>query len=180
MPEEKVVYKEAIQNILDANRARLGPRIRDRLRSEAGIEEGALKPSYGVPTHDAVVKILAQELHPGQPLDTALYEVGRAMLNNYGKGVVGRTLFSLIRMVGPMRMIKRIPGYYRMTNNYAEVTIDVTGPTSYELEHNDVGAIPHFWRGTMQGSGDVIGLAGHAVDLLRYDGQRARFKISWT
>ena len=83
MPEEKVVYKDAIKNLLDAFRARIGPRVRERMRAEAGVDENELKPSYRLAMHDAVVKILAEELYPGRPLDEATYEVGRAMLDNY-------------------------------------------------------------------------------------------------
>jgi uncharacterized protein (TIGR02265 family) len=179
MPDDKVVYKEAITNLLEANRARLGPKIRERLRAEAGVDEAALKPSYPIPTHDKVVKILGEELHPGRPQDEQDYEIGRSMMNNYGRGVLGRALFSVIRLVGPMRMMKRVPEYYRMTNNYADVKIDIQTPTMYVLDHNEVGTVPHYWRGTMQGSGEVIGLAGHAVDLLEYDGHRAKFRVSW-
>src|SRR5687767_9369501 len=125
MPDEKVVYKDAVTNLLDAFRARIGPRIRERLRVEAGIEETALKPRYPLELHDAAVKILSEELFPGRPFDEATYEVGRGMLSHYGRGVLGRALFSLIRLVGPMRMLKRVPEYYKMSNNYADVKIEV-------------------------------------------------------
>jgi len=180
MPDEKVVYKEAVTNILDAFRARVGPKIRERLRAEAGIDEGALKPRYPLAAHDAMVKILSEELFPGRPFDEATYEVGRAMLNHYGRSVLGRAIFSIIRLVGPMRMLKRTPDYYKMNNNFADVKVEAVGEKSYIVDHNEVGAVPHYWRGTMQGSGEVIGLPGHAVDLLDYDGHRARFKIRWS
>ncbi len=178
--DDKVVYKEGITNILAAFRSRVGPKIRERLRAELGIDEQALKPSYPLATHDAMVKLLGQELFTGQPLDTATYEVGRAMLNHFGRGVLGRAIFSIIRLVGPMRMLKRTPDYYKQNNNYADVKIEVLGEKSYVVDHNEVGAVPHYWRGTMQGSGEVIGLAGHAVDLLEYDGHRAKFRVRWS
>jgi uncharacterized protein (TIGR02265 family) len=177
--EEKLIYREGITNLLDSVRARLGPKVRERLRVEAGIDESALKPSYPLGAHDSAVKVLAEELYPGKPMDDATYEVGRGLMANYGRGVLGRALFSLIRLIGPMRMLKRVPQYFRQTNNYADVKIDVVGPTAYELAHNEVGAWPHFLRGSMQGSGEVIGLDGHAVELLAYDGHAGRFRVSW-
>ncbi len=180
MPDEKVVYKDAITNILDANKGRLTPRIRERMKAEAGVDDAALKPTYPIPAHDLVVKILGQELFPGRTPDDATYEVGRAMLNSYGRGVLGKALFSLIRLMGPMRILKRVPEYYKMSNNYADVKIEIIDQKSYVLDHNEVGSVPHFWRGAMQGSGEVIGLAGHAVELLSYDGARARFRVSWS
>ena len=180
MPDEKVVYKEGITNFLEAFRPRLGPRIRERLRSEAGVDESTLKPRYPLASHDAVVKILAEELHPGTPYDSATYDVGRALLNHYGRSVLGRAIFSIIRLVGPMRMLKRTPDYYKLTNNYADVKLEVLTEKSYVVDHNEVGAVPHFMRGTLQGSGEVIGLPGHAVELIDYDGHRGRYKVSWS
>ncbi|MBK7861073.1 MAG: DUF2378 family protein [Archangiaceae bacterium] len=180
MADEKLHNRDAVINMLEANRARLGPRIRERLRNEAGIDEAALKPNYSLAEHDAMVKVFAEELYPGRPLEEATFEVGRSLLANYGRGVLGRALFSVIRLVGPIRILKRVPEYYRMTNNFAEVTISVTGPKSYDLEHNEIGGYPHYMRGSMQGSGELIGLTGYSVELLEYDGHRGRFRVSWS
>lgn len=179
MPDERVVYKDSITNLLDAHRPRFTHRIRERLRVEAGIDEAALKASYSILTHDLLVKILAEELHPGLSFDESTYEVGRELSKSYGRGILGKALYSLIRMIGPMRTLKRTPEYFRMSNNYADVKIEVTGKTSYILDHNEVGIVPHYWRGTMQGAGEAMGLTAHSVELLSYDGARARFHVRW-
>jgi uncharacterized protein (TIGR02265 family) len=84
-----------------------------------------------------------------------------------------------VRLLGPMRFVKRIPTLFRQTNNYAEVRVSVTGPTSYEIDHNEVGAYPHYFRGVMQGTGEVVGLHGHGCELLSYDGHRGRYRVWW-
>ncbi len=173
------VYKESISNILSAVEKRLSPKILERLKKDAGIEPAALKPAYPLKTQDAMIKVLAEELYPGKHPDVATYELGTTLMARYSENVLGRAMFSVIRLLGPMRVLKRVPDFFKQGNIYVNVSLNVTGPSSYELDHNEVGRWPHFTRGSMASSGTVIGLKDHAVELLSYDGHRAKYRVSW-
>lgn len=179
MSVEPLVYKDTIQNILTVVEGKLSPRIVERLQREALIDVNALAASYPLKAHDAMVKVLSEELYPTKSIDEATYELGMSMMGRYGDSLLGKALFAVIRMLGPMKVLKRVPEYFKQGNNYADVKIEVTGPSSYILDHNEVGAWPHYVRGSMHGSGKVIGLKGHAVELLSYDGHRATLRVSW-
>jgi uncharacterized protein (TIGR02265 family) len=176
---DNVVYKEAITSTLDAVRSQLTPRIRERLKAEAGFNIDAMSPTYPLTVLDETIRVLSEEFFGGRAPDEATYELGRVALKRYGEGTLGKALFPLVRMLGPMRFLKRLPSLFRQTNNYADVKVEVLSPTSYELDHNEVGRYPHYMRGVMQSAGEVIGLKGHACDLLSYDGHRARYRMRW-
>jgi len=175
---EPVVYKDAVFSIVDGFRKELTPRIRERLLKEAGVDEAAPKPSYPPSAQDATIKVFSEELFGKLSPDEATFELGRAAMKRYGDGPT-KALFPLVRMLGPMKFLKRMPAMFRQTNNFAEVTADVTGPTSYELEHSHAGAYPNYLRGVLQGSGEIIGLKRYTCTVLKYDGQRARYRITW-
>lgn len=177
--QEKVIYREGISATVNAVRAMLPAGFLERLRTEAGYDHDGAQKQFPIATFDAVVKLLAAQLYPAQGLDDALYELGRTAMTRYGDGAIGKTLFPLIRLLGPVRVLKRIPPLFRATNNFAVVTLEVTGKTSYECEHNEVGSVPHYYRGVMQGAAELLRLPHHQTALLTYDGHRARYRLSW-
>ena len=171
---EKRVYKDGITPTLDGVRARLHPALHERLRAEAGFDEARPSKDYPLATFDAVVKLLAAELFEG---DEA--RLGVAVLERYQHSLLGKAIFPLIRLIGPMRFLKRVPFAFRQVNNFAEVTVQVTSARSCVIEHNEVGAIPQYFRGVLQTAGDLLCLPAFRCELLDYDGHRARFGISW-
>lgn len=176
---EKVVFREGITSTIDTVRGRLTPRALERLKAEAGFDENERKPSYPLAALDATIKVLAEEFFRAPTLEQSTFELGRAAMKRYGESTLGGAMFSLVRMLGPMRFLKRMPATFRQMNNYAEATLEVTGPTRYELDHNEVGAYPHYMRGIFQGAGELMGLKGHVSELLSYDGHRARYRVHW-
>ncbi len=177
---ERLVYREGIATVLDAVRPRLNPRIVSRLQAEAGIDAAASRPSYPQASLDALTRILAEELYRGLPVDEATFQLGVACLKHYEHTLLGKALFPVVRLLGPLRVAKRLPGIFRQTNNYADVKVEVTSDRSWELDHNEVGAYPHMIRGNMHGAGELLGWKNHKCELLSYDGHRARYRMSWT
>ena len=143
MGAEPLVYTDTIKNILTAVEGKVSPRIVERLQREAGVDVKALAASYPLRAHDAMVKVLAEELYPTKSIDEATHELGVSLMARYGDSLLGKALFAVIRMLGPMKVLKRVPEYFKQGNNYADVKIEVTGPSSYVLDHNEVGAWPH-------------------------------------
>lgn len=176
--EQKLVYKEGITSTVDAVRSRLTAKVRERLEAEAGFDDAALEPTYSISALDSVVKILAQEFFTGTP-EQQQFDLGVVAMKRYGESALGKALFPLIRLLGPMKFLKRTAALFRQTNNYADVKVEVTGPTSYVLDHNEVGSIPEYFRGVLEASGTMIGLKNYRCALLEYDGHRARYRISW-
>jgi uncharacterized protein (TIGR02265 family) len=176
---EKLVHLDALASTIDPFRAQLTPRIRDRLKTEAGFDDSATSATYPMAALDGTIRVISEEFFKGLKPDQATYELGRATLKRYGEGALGKALFGIVRLLGPMKFIKRMPALFRQTNNYADVKIEVKGPTSYEIDHNEVGAYPHYLRGVMQGCADLIGLKGHRAELLSYDGHRGRYLCHW-
>ncbi len=176
---DKIVYRDGIVTTIDTVRARLSPRTWQRLASEAGVDEKVSRPSYPFETLNAVIRVLAEELFPGRSIDDATFELGLLSLKTYGHTVMGSALFAIIRLLGPLRIVKRLPTTFRQFNNYADVKIEITSDKSWELDHNEVGLYPHMIRGNMQAAGELFGWHGLHVELLSYDGHRARYRVSW-
>src|SRR5262245_4320575 len=136
---EKLVYRDGITPTLEGVRARLSPKLHERMRVEAGFDEGSARREYPLATFDAIVKLLATELFQG---DEA--RLGVAVLERYQHSMLGKAIFPLIRLIGPMRFLKRIPAAFRQVNNYADVKVEVTGAKSCVIDHNEVGQVPQY------------------------------------
>lgn len=177
--EEKRVYPEGISPTVDGVRPRLTPAIIARLRTEAGWDEAVKRREYPQATFDGVVKILGAELY-GADADVATFKLGQQVMLRYKDSTLGKAIFPVIRFLGPMRFLKRMPPMFRQVNNYADVKVDVVGPSAFLMDHNEVGEVPHYFRGIMQGSAEVLSLPGARCELLEYDGHRGRYRVSWS
>ena len=176
--QEKLVYRDGIAPTVDGVRPRLTPQLLARLKTEAGYDDAVAARSYPQAAFDGVVKIIAAELYGADP-DEATFQLGLQVMMRYRDSVAGKAIFPVIRFLGPMRFLKRIPSFFRLVNNYADVKVDVTGKSTFLMEHNEVGEVPHYFRGVMQGSAAVVGLGRPACELLEYDGHRGKYRVSW-
>lgn len=177
--EEKVVYRTGIESTIDSASGRLTPRILERLKAEAGYDPAVKRDRYPMRTLDQMVHVLAAELFPAKSPEEAVFELGFLAIGRYHDSLLGKALFPAIRLLGPMRFLKRLPLLFRAVNNYAEVKVDVEGKTVFVMEHNEVGTAPHYFRELMQAAVSVVGLNEPRCELLSYDGHMGRYRVSW-
>ncbi|MBL8958175.1 MAG: DUF2378 family protein [Myxococcaceae bacterium] len=173
-----VVYRDGIAPTVEGVRSRLTPQLYERMRTEAGYDDAVAKREYPQSAFDGVVKIIAAELF-GNDLDEGTFQLGLQVMMRYRDSVVGKAIFPIIRFFGPMRFLKRVPSFFRQVNNYAEVKVVVENKSTFTMEHNEVGSVPHYFRGVMHGSAAVVGLQQPKCELLAYDGHRGTYRISW-
>lgn len=175
------MYREGIVSTIDAIRdTRLTPALREKLKTEAGYDDDKKLPTYPISALDRTVQLLAADSFPFLPPDEAQFRFGLLAMRRYGESTLGKALFPLVRLLGPMKFLKRMPQLFRQTNNYADVKVEVLSPTSYQFDHNEVSAIPHYFRGVMEASGAMIGLKDYHCTLVEYDGHHARYRIDWS
>jgi uncharacterized protein (TIGR02265 family) len=174
MALEQVVFDETLENLLRAYRKRLTPALTDRLKAIGVDPTAKLKPQYPRAVHDHIVKLLADEYHPGKSTDAATYEVGADAIRVLDQSVLSRTLIRVLRLLPHSQALKRLPTVFRTGNNYLDVKVNQTAPLAYELDMNEAGAWPHYWLGLMHTANvNLFGYKRAIIALRSYDGHRA-------
>lgn len=180
MADEFLVFEQTVEALLRAAEGRLGAAGKERLRA-AGLDvERKLKPSYPFHAWMEFIRIVAEELYPGEPLEEAARKVGEAYVAGFRQTMLGRGVLSMLRVLGPRRTVHRATQTFRAGNNYTESRLRELGPTHMELWMNEVGPLPTFTAGIIRAGLLAAGAQEVEVKLAAHDGHAATYRIRWS
>jgi uncharacterized protein (TIGR02265 family) len=181
MADELLVFEQTIEALFHrALNGRLTPRCKTRLR-EAGLDvEQKPRPAYTLTAWMTFLRITAEELHPGEPLEQAAFKLGQVYMEGFRETMLGRAVLSLLRVLGPRRALGRAAQSFRSSNNYTETRLTEVGPRHFELWLNEVGSLPWFSAGLIHGGLKVSGARDIRVDIAGYDGHACTFHVQWS
>jgi uncharacterized protein (TIGR02265 family) len=180
MADEFLVFEQTVEALLRASEGRLSAAAKARLRA-AGLDvERRLKPSYPFHTWMEFIRIVAEELYPGEPLEQAALRVGEAYVAGFRQTMLGRGVLSMLRVLGPRRTMHRATQTFRAGNNYTESRLRELGPTHVELWMNEVGPLPTFTAGIIRAGLKAAGAQEVEVRLAAHDGHAATYRIRWS
>jgi uncharacterized protein (TIGR02265 family) len=181
MADELLVFEQTIEALFHrALNGRLTPACKARLR-EAGLDvDQKPRPAYPLASWMTFLRITAEELHPGEPLEQAAFKLGQAYIEGFRETMLGRAVMSLLRVLGPRRALARTSQSFRSSNNYQESRLTELGPRHFELWMNEVGSLPTFTAGLLHGGMKVAGARDIVVDFSGYDGHACTYRIQWS
>lgn len=126
-----------------------------------------------------LVRAVAARLCPGKPDAEALTTVGREMLAGFSESLVGRSLFLLLRLLGPQRAMLRMPENYQSADSVSRIVARTLSPTSVELSFANAAGIPDYVRGVMLATLDQVKAKNPMATFAHIDG-RDVFVVSWS
>ena len=181
MADELLVFEQTIEAVfVRALHGRLPPSCKERLR-QAGLDlDRKLRPAYPFAEWMAFLRITAEELYPGEPLETGAFKIGEACIDGFRETMLGRAVLSLLRVLGPKRALMRATQNFRAGNNYTESRLKELAPRQFELWMNEVGPLPTFTAGILHAGLRTAGAENIRIDLSGYDGHACTYCISWS
>ena len=127
-----------------------------------------------------VLRACAKRLLPAGTEADGLELVGREMLRGYQEGLVGKSLFMLLRMVGPRRALLRVMESYRTADNITTITATERGPKCIALEFNSAFEIPTYVRGLLLEALPLLGGHEPKVEFRTLPSGATVLSASWT
>lgn len=175
----KVVFEQTMEGLfMRGLGSRLSPRCRERLK-QAGLDlTSRLLPAYPFEVWMECLRIAAEELHPNEPVDDAMFKIGEAFIDGYKETFLGRAVLGMVRVLGPRRTILRSTQNFRSGNNYTETKITEVADNRMDLWLNEVGAYPTFTAGIISAALRATG-TNATVELSGYDGRGCTYRCSW-
>lgn len=179
LPEAKggegVIYRHSVE-------ALLGHVVRPRsLLTGDELREFGLEKARDVDKHtwERLLRVLARKLKPGAPDDEGLELLGAAMLEGYADGFVGRSLFLVLKLMGPRRALLRMADNFKTADSVTEVVATARGDTHVEMVFNDIGNMPTYVRGLLSRAMTLLGLPTHSVTFEALPNGHTRFDAKW-
>ena len=176
---EKLIFAQTIEGLIRSlGPSKLTPQLVEGLLTRGVDPTRPLVPAYPKDVFIAVVKFLASELHPDQPLDRAVALLGRGFVDAYGQTMVGTGLLAMIRLIGPKRTLERVTREFRTGNNYSDTRLTALGETEYDLWVNEA-LMPGWYIGILSRGLELAGAKAVNVVLTSQGSEGGIFRITW-
>ena len=133
-----------------------------------------------VSTWIAVLRACAKRLNPTGTEAEGLELVGREMLRGYLDGLVGKSLFLLLRMVGTRRALLRMMESYRTADNVTTIKATERGPQCVDLEFNSAFGIPSYVCGVLLEAMPMVGARDPRVEFRLEPSGATVFTATWS
>ncbi|PTL75817.1 DUF2378 family protein [Vitiosangium sp. GDMCC 1.1324] len=181
MSETPLIFNHTLQGLF----ARTFPQgvpaeLKAKLRT-VGVElDKPLLPAYPVQTWARCVEFSAPVAFPRDRREVAWRKLGERMIDGYQDSMIGGAMFSMLRLLGPRRMLLRAQKNFRTGNNYTEVRTADVSPTAMDLWFNETeDALRHFTAGLVLAGMRVGGAEEPQVDILQVDPKGVTLRATW-
>lgn len=148
---EKLVFESAIEGLFIRG---LGERVTTELKGELrklGLDlDRKLPPAVTREVWYASIDAVVRTLYAGQPRDEAHRDLGQRMMRGIEETFFGKTMAPAVKLLGPRRLLKRVPGNMKTSNNFSIGVMTELSPTSMKLVVDDVGDAPNIFRGSLE------------------------------
>ena len=122
MPETPLVFNHTIQGLFSRTFPDgVPPELKVQLRTVGVDLDKPLLPAYTIATWSRCIDLGAWAAFPEERREVAWRRMGERMIDGYQDSMIGRAMFSMLRVLGPRRMLQRARKNFRSGNNYTEV-----------------------------------------------------------
>lgn len=178
-PADWFVYEHTVEGLFfKALRSRLTPALEQQLKV-LGIDMHGKPRSVPHLQWVKALALAANELFEG-PVDERFRQLGHSVMLRHEETVMGRAVITVMRLMGPRRILGRINSTLRSGNNYIQANLAPTGPTEWEGTVNECNGNPHYIAGVVEQGLKISGAKDARVLVSGFDGHGAMFHISWS
>jgi uncharacterized protein (TIGR02265 family) len=178
--EDRAVFSQVVEALLTHGlKGQLSPRLRERLR-QAGLDvDRPLLPVYPATLWMRCLALIVEETYPGLPPEQGFRRLAEAHVEGYGRTLIGRAVYRIMKLLGPRRMVQRLPQTLADTDNYTEATLEAQGPTAYVLRMNSVMEWPGYAEALLESLLRVAGAESPRVVKTRVEAESTTYLLTW-
>lgn len=175
-----VVYREPFEQLLKYGIGpRLTPLLKARLKA-AGFDCDDVKPQYPREVFTPCVEVVREALYPHLKREEALFLLGEQMVEGAAQTLMGKTMLSMARLIGPEKTLLRSHTQYRGGTNFTEVKLTRVGERHYEFWMNSGADIPWFGAGSLAATLKYTGGKDVKVVPAKLEPPAVTYDIQWS
>lgn len=178
MGESRVVFGHTMEALLERCARDLPPDGWTAL-GRLGIERTRRLPAYDFGAWCEAVALLAKALHPGLEPGDAEFQLGNDFIERYAESFIGRALFSVLKLLGPRRVLGRMARSFRTGTNFTQVELTEETASSALMRIGAIEPRARFTHGLLTRGLMLAGIPTVRVQLEGIDGETATFRVSW-
>ena len=180
MNHEKVVWEAAVEGLfVRALATHMTPALRVELRT-CGLDlDKKLPPGLPREAWYACLNATARQLFPELAREEGLRTIGRITVDGVADTFWGRAFAPAVQLWGPRRLLMRVPGQMKSTNNFATGQMTELGPTSLRLDVTDAGDAPEMMQGSLERLASWAGAHEVTITFTREAPPAVSYFIHW-
>ena len=121
----------------------------------------------------------ARELWPQLPPERAAFELGRCVTTGYMQTLMGRSILTMMRVLGPRATLRRMQHHMRTATSYSRVELVEEAPTCVRFWVNEPELDPAIAQGLLQAVMQCAGARDSQVQVVSRDAQGCTYRVSW-
>ncbi|MDP1918285.1 MAG: DUF2378 family protein [Myxococcales bacterium] len=176
MAEPRVAFSSLMQSLEKILRPIDAPTM-ERVRA-LGIDFDKLLPAYPVETWYAGIELAMSRFDPSLTPEQKQNHFGVRLVEVYGDTLIGKAMYTMMRIIGPERSIQRATRSFRTATNFLDTSYVVHGPRDWELTMNEV-VFPHRYPGFFEKALSVAGAKNVKVELTGLTDTHATYRSRW-
>ena len=115
-----------------------------------GVDVAKLSPHYPVEVWQEAMAVARQHFHAGQPRAQADWQLGRVFAQGFLDTLVGRVIAVTMPMLGPARLVDRLPRHLATGRADMRATVEPLGETERTVRIEALHPMPDFMAGTIE------------------------------
>lgn len=177
----QLIFSHSLEGLLSrAFPGGVPPELKARLRTIGVDLDHKLLPAYPRETWGRCIELGAPFAFPLDRREVAWRRMGERMVDGYQDTMIGRAMFSTLRLLGPRRMLMRSQKNFRSGNNYTEVRVTDVSPTAVDVWFNETEPVLcHFTSGLVLAGMRAGGAEDPRVEIREADAQGFTVRASW-
>ena len=178
--EMRVVFSSGFEALFSKDiRSKVTPAFDAELRAAGLRLDKPFQSAYPVEVWCAAVNVAAKHLYPDDSLPEANRKLGRSTIVGFCETLIGRALFPLLRLIGPVRALDRAARNYASANNFTKVVLTRVGPTCFDFYLNEVDMLPQYDMGVLEEALTQLHVASPRVTLMSQDTKGFTMRLEW-
>ncbi len=175
-----MTYSSVVEGLLQHGLGGLvSPALRRRL-SLIGLDvDRPLLPASPVKLWVHCLWAIIEDVYPGLPPEQAFRALGARTTEGYGKTVMGRAMLVLARMLGPRRVMQRLPQLLASADNWSRPEVLERGPRHFELRLNDDLELPGYVESVVETLLLQVGARNPRARMLERAHGGTLYEIEW-
>ncbi|MDY7225966.1 DUF2378 family protein [Hyalangium rubrum] len=177
--EDRLIYTEVVEGLVRHGLGgQVSPRLRERLR-HLGLDVDRPPPAFPVLAWQKCLHVIVEETFPGMPREEGFRRLAHRHVQGYGQTLIGKATLRVLRLLGPRRMVLRLPKVLSSTDNYTEGSAEERGPMEYTVSINSKQPLGYV-EGLFESVLLACGAARPRVTLLEGSEEHSTFLLTWS
>jgi uncharacterized protein (TIGR02265 family) len=179
-PAERLNFPNTIEGVVNhVLKGKVTPRLKELLRAEGVDLDRPLRPAYPADAWSRCLKLIALELYPDRPAEESFRAMGSSTLDGFGETLWGRALLTMMRLLGPRRLLTRLQRDIRASDNFTNLVVTELEKTHVEISVNWGNAMPGYVEGLLGSLMLAGGARNPVVTHVSTHGSDSIYRIRW-